>query len=117
MSTVSDQTSVSDIATQYCRVLSHNGNETDKKKAWKLLEQKMAVVPNGEVFIAGNDADLGYLEGFADLGGSAMHFPEDGLEQAGHGVVGAVEQDTFAVPRFDPFETPRPSAEGDAARD
>lgn len=58
MSTVSDQTSVSDIATQYCQVLSHDGNETGKQKAWKLLEQKMAVVPKGEVFIAGNDADL-----------------------------------------------------------
>ena len=58
MSSISDLGSVADIATQYCRVLSNDGAESDKQKAWKLLEQQMAVVPKGDVFIAGNDADL-----------------------------------------------------------
>ena len=58
MSTVSDLTSVPDVATQYCRILSSDCGEAEKNKAWKILEQKMAVVPKGEVIIAGNDAEL-----------------------------------------------------------
>ena len=58
MSTLFDSASITDISTQYCRVLSKNGDTSKQSQAWKILEQKMAVVPKGEVYIASNDAEL-----------------------------------------------------------
>ncbi|MCA9212986.1 MAG: SUMF1/EgtB/PvdO family nonheme iron enzyme [Planctomycetales bacterium] len=58
MSTVFDDASITDLETQYCRVLAGSGSDADKRNAWKILEQKMAVVPKGDVLVEINDADV-----------------------------------------------------------
>lgn len=87
MSTVSDF-SIADVTAQYCRTLSCDAVKNDKPQAWKELEQRMAVVPEGEVLVVGNNAGL--------FSSESENIPEDMLFK-----VEAFYIDRFAVTNED----------------